>query len=105
LAIDNGFESATKEPRPHTMEAIALFEEVVAKNDAHFGAHHYLIHAWEGSKTPEKAWRACERYAQLVPNIPHALHMPGHIYAQSDKIQEAIASFTTAAENETTWTN
>jgi hypothetical protein len=27
LAIDNGFESATKEPRAHTMEAIALLEE------------------------------------------------------------------------------
>ena len=54
---------------------------------------------------PEKAWHACERYAQLVTNIPHALHMPGHIYAQSDKIQEAIASFTAAAENELTWIN
>ena len=31
--IDNGFEPATKEPREHTMEAIALLEEVVAKDD------------------------------------------------------------------------
>jgi tetratricopeptide (TPR) repeat protein len=105
LAIDNGFESVSKDPRAHTMEAIALLEDVVKKDDAHFGAHHYLIHAYEGSRMPDKAWRACERYAQLVPNIPHALHMPGHIYAQSDKIQEAIASFTAAAENELTWIN
>src|SRR5262245_2930893 len=105
LAIDNGFEPATKAPRANTMEAIGLLEEVVAKDDTHFGAHHYLIHAYEGSKMPEKAWRACERYAELVPNIPHALHMPGHIYAQSDKIQEAIAAFTAAAENELTWIN
>jgi tetratricopeptide (TPR) repeat protein len=105
LALDNGFDPVTKEPREHTLEAIALLEEVVKKDDAAFGAHHYLIHAWEGSKTPEKAWHACERYAQLVPNIPHALHMPGHIYAQSDKIDEAIAAFTAAAENELTWIN
>src|SRR6185503_13018035 len=52
---------------------------------------------------PYKAWHANERYSALVPNIPHALHMPGHIYAQSDKIQEAIAAFTAAAENELTW--
>lgn len=52
---------------------------------------------------PEHAWHSCERYAELVPNIPHALHMPGHIYAQSDKIQEAIASFSAAAANELTW--
>src|SRR6267378_1707173 len=105
LAIDNGFEPVGKNPRAETMEAIKLLEEVVAKDDTHFGAHHYLIHAYEGSKMPEKAWHACERYAQLVTNIPHALHMPGHIYAQSDKIQEAIASFTSAAENELTWIN
>jgi tetratricopeptide (TPR) repeat protein len=105
LAIDNGFESATKEPRANTMEAVKLLEEVVAKDDTHFGAHHYLIHAWEGSKTPEKAWRANERYSTLVPNIPHALHMPGHIWAQSGKIEEAIAAFTVAAENELKWLN
>jgi len=105
LATSNGFEPVSKEPRANTMEAIRLLEEVVAKDDTHFGAHHYLIHAYEGSRMPEKAWHACERYAQLVTNIPHALHMPGHIYAQSDKIQEAIASFTAAAENELTWIN
>lgn len=103
LAIDNGFESVTREPREHTMEAIALLEDVVKKDDDHFGAHHYLIHAWEGSKTPQNAWHDCERYPQLVPNIPHALHMPGHIYAQSDKIPEAVAAFSSARANELTW--
>src|SRR4051794_22962188 len=103
LAIDNGFEAASKQPREHTMEAIALLEEVVAKDDGQFGAHHYLIHAYEGSKMPEKAWHANQRYAGLVTNIPHALHMPGHIYAQSDKIQEAISAFSAAAANEQKW--
>ena len=103
LAIDNGFEAATKQPREHTMEAIALLEDVVAKDDGQFGAHHYLIHAYEGSKMPEKAWHANQRYAGLVTNIPHALHMPGHIYAQSDKIQEAISAFSAAAANEQKW--
>jgi tetratricopeptide (TPR) repeat protein len=103
LAIDNGFEPDTKMPREHTLEAIRLLEAVVAKDATHFGAQHYLIHAYEGSKTPEKAWDACEKYPALVPNIPHALHMPGHIYAQSDKVQAAIAAFTAASENELTW--
>ena len=73
------------------------------KTTRQFGAHHYLIHAYEGSKTPEKAWRNNQRYAGLVTNIPHALHMPGHIYAQSDKIQEAISAFSAAAANEQKW--
>jgi tetratricopeptide (TPR) repeat protein len=103
LGIDNGFHPVTREARPGTMEAIELMEEVVRKDDNHFGAHHYLIHAWEGSRTPEKAWRANERYPALVPNIPHALHMPGHIYAQSDRVDDAIEAFTVAAENELKW--
>jgi tetratricopeptide (TPR) repeat protein len=103
LALLDGFDSVTKDPRTNTMEGLALLESVVAKNDNHFGAHHYLIHGWEGSKTPEKAWHASKRYPELVTNIPHALHMPGHIYAQSDKIDEAIAAFSAAAENELKW--
>ena len=103
LALDNGFEPVSRTPREHTLEAIQLLEAVVARDDDHFGAHHYLIHAYEGSRTPEKAWHACERYVALVPNIPHALHMPGHIYAQSDRIPQAVAAFTAAAENELTW--
>ncbi len=100
LALLDGFDSVTKEPRTNTMEGLALLTDVAAKNDNHFGAHHYLIHGWEGSKTPERAWHACKRYPELVPNIPHALHMPGHIYAQSDKIDEAVKSFSDAAVNE-----
>jgi hypothetical protein len=103
LATDNGFTPADKEPRANTLEAIKLLEEVVARDDSHFGAHHYLIHAYEGSKTPEKAWHANQRYAGLVTNIPHAAHMPGHIYAQSDKIQEAISAFSAAAAIELKW--
>jgi len=97
LALIEGFDSVTKEPRTNTMEGLRLLTDVVTKNDNHFGAHHYLIHGWEGSKTPEKAWHACKRYPELVTNIPHALHMPGHIYAQSDKIDEAIKAFSDTA--------
>ena len=103
LAISNGFDPVTKEPREHTMEAIGLLEEVVARDDSQFGAHHYIIHAYEGSKTPEKAWHSNARYAGLVFNIPHALHMPGHIYAQSDRIDAAISAFSGAASVELKW--
>ena len=105
LALLDGYDSVTKAPRTHTVEGTTLLHEVIAKNDNHFGAHHYLIHGWEGSTTPEKAWPSCKRYPELVPNIPHALHMPGHIYAQSDKIDEAIAAFAAAADNELKWIN
>ena len=103
LALLDGYDSVTKAPRTNTVEGVTLLHKVAAKNDRHFGAHHYLIHGWEGSTTPEKAWYSCQRYPELVPNIPHALHMPGHIYAQSDRIDDAIKSFAEAASNELKW--
>jgi tetratricopeptide (TPR) repeat protein len=103
LALLDGYDPVTKAPRTNTDEGLRLLHEVTAKDDNHFGAHHYIIHGWEGSKTPDKAWHACKRYPELVPNIPHALHMPGHIYAQSDRIDDAIKSFGDAADNELGW--
>lgn len=103
LALLDGYDAVTRMPRRNTTEGTTLLHEVIAKDDNHFGAHHYLVHGWEGSTTPERAWPSCKRYPQLVPNIPHALHMPGHIYAQTDRIDEAIAAFAAAAENELKW--
>jgi tetratricopeptide (TPR) repeat protein len=105
LALLNGYDPVTREPRDGTLEGLQLLEGIVAKDDEHFGAHHYIIHGYEGGRTPEKAWHACRRYPELVPNVPHALHMPGHIYAQSDRIDEAIAAFTDAGTNELTYLN
>ena len=103
LALLDGYDPVTKAARGHTLEGLSMLEGIVAKDDNHFGAHHYLIHGYEGGPSPEKAWRACERYPQLVTNIPHALHMPGHIYAQSDRAADAAAAFTEAAANELTY--
>ena len=103
LALLDGYDPVTRAPRTNTVEGTTLLHEVIAKDDNHFGAHHYLIHGWEGSTTPEKAWLSCKRYPELVPNIPHALHMPGHIFAQSDRIDDAVKSFADAADNELKW--
>jgi len=83
--------------REATAKAMELRDNVTERErfyiEAQFRAHHYLSHAYEGSKTPDKAWHSNARYAGLVFNIPHALHMPGHIYAQSDRIEGAISAF------------
>src|SRR5207253_3750745 len=41
-----------------------------------------------------------ERYARLAPNIPHALHMPGHVYAQVGMFDEAVNAFLAVAAKE-----
>src|SRR5260370_887773 len=100
LHLMRGYDLPAHSPRAGTMEAVALLQALLKEAPDHPGVHHYVIHAWEGSSFAKDAWPSCERYAQLVTNIPHALHMPGHIYSQTGKFAEAEKSFGDARENE-----
>src|SRR4029453_14355945 len=77
-----------------------ILKDLLLKAPGHPGVHHYVIHGFEGSTFAQDAWPSCKRYPELAPNIPPALHKPGHIYAQTGKWQEAAKSFEEAAENE-----
>jgi tetratricopeptide (TPR) repeat protein len=100
LHLMHGFTTPDKQPLEGTMEAVAILRDLLIKAPDHMGVHHYVIHGWEGSSFAKEAWPSCRRYPELVPNIPHALHMPGHIWAQTGKWDEAVKSFGSAAENE-----
>jgi tetratricopeptide (TPR) repeat protein len=103
LHLMSGFTKPDMQPRPGTMEAVEILRSLLQQAPDHMGVHHYVIHGWEGSTFAKEAWDSCRRYPQLVFNIPHALHMPGHIWAQTGKWQEGIASFEAAAANERTY--
>ena len=100
LHLMDGFLTPHREPRPGSMEAVSLLKVLAVKMPDHAGVHHYIIHGWEGSSFAKDAWSSCERYTALVPEIPHALHMPGHIYSQTGKLKEATDSFVAAGKLE-----
>ena len=100
LHLMQGFNLPEKTPHGTTMEAVSILRDLLVKAPDHPGVHHYVIHAFEGSTFAKDAWPSCKRYAELVTNIPHALHMPGHIYAQTGRWEDAASSFSAAAENE-----
>ena len=100
LHLMRGFELPAKTPRSTSMEAVAILRDLLVRAPDHPGVHHYVIHGFEGSTFAKDAWPSCKRYAELVTNIPHALHMPGHIYTQTGRWEDAVASFSAAAENE-----
>ena len=100
LHLMRGFELPEKTPRSTSMEAVALLRELLVEAPEHPGVHHYVIHGFEGSTFAKDAWPSCKRYAELVTNIPHALHMPGHIYTQTARWDDAVKSFSDAAELE-----
>ena len=100
LHLMRGFTLPDHQPREGSMEAVALLRQLVVKFPDHAGVHHYIIHGFEGATFAKDAWPSCRRYPELVTNIPHALHMPGHIYAQTGEWAQAEAAFQSAAQNE-----
>ena len=100
-----GFTLPDHQPKAGTMEADDLLRSLLIEAPDHPGVHHYVIHGFEGASFAKDAWPSCKRYAELVTNIPHALHMPGHIYSQTGRWDDAVKSFSDAAVNELGWMN
>jgi tetratricopeptide (TPR) repeat protein len=104
LMIMRGFSLPDRKPvAPGSMEAVQILRSLLEKAPDHPGVHHYVIHAFEGSTFAKDAWPSCKRYSELVTNIPHAIHMPGHIYSQTGRWDDAVKSFSGAAVNEREW--
>ncbi len=103
LQVMSGYELPSHRPRTGTMEAVEILRAVIKEAPEHPGGHHYVIHGWEGSTFAKEAWPSCQRYGELANNIPHGLHMPGHIYAQTGRWADAVKAFDSAATNEVYW--
>ncbi|MGE3547704.1 MAG: tetratricopeptide repeat protein, partial [Kofleriaceae bacterium] len=58
----------------------------------HPGVPHYLIHAYDYPSTASKGLDAAKAYAAIAPNVPHALHMPSHIFVRLGMWLENIDS-------------
>ncbi len=76
-----------------------ILREVEKRQPEHPGVHHYRIHNWNYHE-PEAALDSCKRYGAIAPNIGHALHMPGHVYAQVGMWQEAAIAMDAATRTE-----
>ncbi|REL39203.1 hypothetical protein DYD21_04410 [Rhodohalobacter sp. SW132] len=63
-------------------EAERILRDVYNREQAHPGAIHYSIHATDVDGRAENALDIVEAYAEIAPQVPHALHMPSHIYVR-----------------------
>jgi tetratricopeptide (TPR) repeat protein len=74
-----------------TPGAIARLQDVLARDPAHIGANHLLIHATEESPHPEDALPAARRLAALnfEPAAEHLIHMPAHTFMRVGAYHEA----------------
>ncbi|HEV2227528.1 MAG TPA: hypothetical protein VGR86_01110 [Steroidobacteraceae bacterium] len=88
LAADPPDDVALVNPR----KAVAVLEPLFASHPDHPGIAHYLIHACDNPAMARLALPAARRYADIAPDVPHALHMPGHIFARLGLWQDDIRS-------------
>ena len=60
--------------------AASIAQAVHTHQPNHPGALHYLIHAYDTDGMYERGLPAARAYAASAPAVPHALHMPSHIF-------------------------
>ena len=73
-------------------KAAAILEPLFKQYPDHPGVAHYLIHTYDYAELAEQGLPAARAYGAIAPSVPHALHMPSHIYARVGQWQQMIDS-------------
>ena len=63
-------------------EAEEILRKAWEEQPTHPGAIHYTIHATDIDGRAENALDIVQEYGEMAPQVPHALHMPTHIYVR-----------------------
>jgi hypothetical protein len=79
-------------------QAAAILEKWYATHPQHPGLAHYLIHSYDYPPLAERGLPAAQAYASIAPWVPHALHMPSHIFTRLGMWQPTIESNLASAE-------
>src|SRR5438552_3317016 len=88
--------NATAAPADKTyanqLKAGAILEKVFAEQPNHPGVAHYIIHSYDYPPLATRGLVAARGYARTAPSVPHAQHMPSHIFTRLGLWQESIDS-------------
>ncbi|MCX7567694.1 hypothetical protein OS189_15210 [Sulfitobacter sp. F26169L] len=57
----------------------------------HPAGYHYALHAYDHPALAEMALEAARGYEAIAPEVPHALHMPSHIFTRLGLWEESAA--------------
>jgi len=74
------------------LKAARILEEQFKKHPQHPGVAHYLIHSYDAPPIAKQGIPAAQRYAQIAPDAPHALHMPSHIFTRVGEWADSVAT-------------
>ncbi|HEY2679399.1 MAG TPA: hypothetical protein VGI65_20695 [Steroidobacteraceae bacterium] len=71
-------------------KAMAVLTPLFAAYPDHPGVVHYVIHACDTPSLAPEGLAAARHYGEIAASGPHAVHMPGHIFARLGMWQEDI---------------
>ncbi|MGQ0578135.1 MAG: tetratricopeptide repeat protein [Betaproteobacteria bacterium] len=72
------------------LKAARILEPLFGKYPDHPGVPHYLIHTYDYAELAHKGLPAARVYAGIAPSVPHALHMPSHIFSRVGLWEEMV---------------
>ena len=61
------------------------------KTPEHPGVFHYTIHAYDNPVLAQRGVSVANGYDKLAPDVPHALHMPSHIFVRLGMWPEVVS--------------
>jgi tetratricopeptide (TPR) repeat protein len=88
--------NATAPPTDQTFankrKAAQILNKIWKEEPNHPGVVHYLIHSDDSAQFAQAGLDAAICYAKIAPDVPHALHMPSHIFTRLGMWQQSIDS-------------
>ena len=87
-----GQANATDTTFTYQKRADSILEPLFRREPQHPGLAHYLIHTNDVPQLAGHGLYAARRYAEIAPDVPHAQHMPSHIFTRLGLWQESIDS-------------
>jgi len=79
------------------LKAGVILDQLFAQYPNHPGLAHYIIHAYDVPPLAARAIGAAQRYGEIAPSTPHALHMPSHTFTRVGDWQASIDANVAAA--------
>jgi tetratricopeptide (TPR) repeat protein len=93
-----GYANPTDTTLSNQLEAARILEKLWKKNSRHPGVAHDLIHSYDYPAFAERGLAAARSYSSIAPWVPHALHMPSHIFTRLGMWEDSIAANRSAAD-------
>jgi tetratricopeptide (TPR) repeat protein len=93
---------ANTPPTDKTFRRQRLASEILMplfrRDTEHPGLAHYLIHTFDAPPIASEGVDAALAYSEIAPSVPHALHMPSHIFTRLGMWEESIEANAASAE-------